>query len=674
MSERDILKIKDEIDIYIHNIFLKEQSSLIIQNIQIDINYLLELINIINLNISKYLYNKRKEIRLLINNNTYSISDLNNYIIYYLNKIDIIYNLLKSLNNNIFKTSNYEQYEKNIDMFISLILNDVNTLKFLENIFTDFDNINLYSTDILNFLNNIKNLLKDNNNKYIICINKISNLFINKLYNNNIFYNNFIPDNINHVYKLNYIINYVKNINKYFYSIITYVNKLIGPILYNNIIYIINNNTVSEVSIIFDKLWYMIYAIYHNDEYNKKIVNNIILLLKNTTDINDIINIFDIIIICFQIFSSKYLNLLNLALTDKFKKDINLLYIIMDYYYNNNSYTISPIILFNDRNIISENNIVHNKYTILLNIIINSTDKDLILNIHYKLFTKKLFNNYNNPYFLEIIENEKIYYNIINKNIKDNKLTYNIIKTINDLIESYKFNKKIAMNNVNIIVTSYGNNIINYDEGYIYTKLIDNNYQLGNILSMYHNKYTQLVKNCTHLLWYLHYGEINITYNNIDIKMLPIHFLILELYTDKSQILINDINNLDIFLNYSADLKYKIIHSMIESNLLYIDNNYLVLNTNSNFESDLIDIYLNITNYKNNIDINELMLSREDIAKSNIIHILKTCQLSYSDLFSKIVLEIKVFKLSQDIFNKALDYLIKMDYIIYSNNLYIYKN
>jgi len=152
--------------------------------------------------------------------------------------------------------------------------------------------------------------------------------------------------------------------------------------------------------------------------------------------------------------------------------------------------------------------------------------------------------------------------------------------------------------------------------------------------------------------------------------MLPIHFMILELYTDNSQLLIDDINNLDIFLNYSADLKYKIIQSMIESNLLYINNNYLVLNMNTNFESNLIDIYLNITNYKNVIDINELMLSREDITKSNIIHILKTYQLSYSDLFSKIVLEIKIFKLTQDIFNKALDYLIKMDYIIYSNNLY----
>ena len=656
MSENNI---KDDINTYIHNIFLKEQTPLILQNIQIDINYLLGLINIINITVNKHLHYKRKEIRTLINNNTFKINDLNNYIIYYLNKIDDIYNLLKILNYNILKAPNYDQYDKNIDMIISLILSDVNILKFLENIFTDFDNIDKYSTDILSFLNNITYLLKNNNNKYVIYINKISNLFINKLYNNNIFYNNIIPNNINHIYKLNYIINYVKNINKYFNYIIKYINKLIGPILYNNIIYIINNNSISEISIIFDKLWYTIYSIYQNEEYNNIIINNIILLLKNTIDNKDIINIFNIIIISFEIFTNKHLRLLYIALNDKFDNNIDLLYIIMDHYYNN-------IILLKD------SNKIYDKYAILLYSIININNKDYILQIHYKLFTNKIFNNYNNLYFLEMIDNEKKYFNIINNNIKNNKLTNNIIKTINDLTISYQFNKNFLIDNVNIIITSYENTVINYEEGYIYNKSINNNYQLDNILTNYNNNYTKLSNNSKHLLWYLHYGEIDITYNNINIKMLPIHFIILELYTNISQILINDINNLAIFLNYSVDLKYKIIQSMIESNLLYIDNKYLVLNQNSNFDSNLIDIYLNITNYKNsiNIDINELNLSREDITKSNIIHILKTKSLSYTDLFSNILLEIKVFKLTKEILNKALDYLIKMDYIIYTNNCY----
>ena len=659
MSVRNLIEIKDEIDKYVLNIFIKEQKPLIIQNLQIDINYLLGLINIINNIIDKHLYNKRKEIKDLINNNNYTINDLNNYIIYYLHIIYDINDLLKSLNDNILKYTNLEWYEKKIDIFVSLILSDVNTFKFLENIFTDFDNIDKYYIDIEKFLNTISCLLNYNNNKYIIFINKLSNLFVNKLYNNNIYYNNHIPDNINHIYKLTYIINYVKNINKYFINIIKYINKLIGPILYNNIIYIINNNSISEISIIFDKLWNTIYSIYQNEEYNNIIINNIILLLKNTTDNKDIINILNIIIIIFKIFTNKHLRLLYIALNDKFDNNIDLLYIIIYYYYNN-------IILLKD------SSKIYDKYAILLYSIININNKDYILQIHYKLFTNKIFNNYNNLYFLEMIDDEKKYYNIINNNIKNNKLTNNIIKTINDLTISYKFNKNFLIDNVNIIITSYENSVINYEEGYIYNKSINNNYQLDNILTNYNNNYTKLSNNSKHLLWYLHYGEIDITYNNIDIKMLPIHFIILELYTNISQILINDINNLAIFLNYSVDLKYKIIQSMIESNLLYIDNKYLVLNQNSNFDSNLIDIYIYITNYKNNIniDINELNLSREDITKSNIIHILKTKSLSYTDLFSNILLEIKVFKLTKEILNKALDYLIKMDYIIYTNNCY----
>ena len=226
MSVRNLIEIKDEIDKYVLNIFIKEQKPLIIQNLQIDINYLLGLINIINNIIDKHLYNKRKEIKDLINNNNYTINDLNNYIIYYLHIIYDINDLLKSLNDNILKYTNLEWYEKKIDIFVSLILSDVNTFKFLENIFTDFDNIDKYYIDIEKFLNTISCLLNYNNNKYIIFINKLSNLFVNKLYNNNIYYNNHIPDNINHIYKLTYIINYVKNINKYFINIIKYINNI----------------------------------------------------------------------------------------------------------------------------------------------------------------------------------------------------------------------------------------------------------------------------------------------------------------------------------------------------------------------------------------------------------------------------------------------------------------
>ena len=673
MNEINIIKVKEDINIYIHNIFHKSQEPLILQNIQIDINYLIGLIFNINNIVDEHLYSKRKEIRESIANNTFTILDLNNYIKYFIHNINCINNLLKSLNDNILKQANIERYEKNIDTFISLILNDIKIFNFLGKIFIDFDNIYKYHIEILKLINNVKCLWHFNFNKYEIFINKISNLFVNKLYNNLVEYN--FHNNINHIYKLNYMMDYIKNINKYYCCIVYSINRLIGPILYNNILYIINNNTISEIAIVFNNSWQIIYSFYKDLHYNNQIINNIILLLKKSTNIDDIINIFNIIISCFVIWNNNHLNLLKIVLNDKFNNNIDLLYNIMNYYHNT---------IYEEHNILSdwdlinpnEKSIIYNKYIILLTIILNIDDKDIILEIHYALLINKLFNNYNKKYFLELLVYEKnIFNNIINKKFKDNKSTNTFIKLINDLSLSYKINSNFLnnniLNNINIIITSYENPIINHDEGYIQNNVINNNYQIDNILTNYNNNYERINNNSKHLLWYLHYGEINITYNNINIKMLPIHFIILELFTNVDQILFDEINNLNIFLNYSSELKFKIIQSLIDSNLLYINNNYLVLNQNSNFDSNLIEIYLNTTNYKNIININELNISREDITKSNIMHILKTQNLSYSDLFSISLLKIKVFKLTKEIFNKVLDYLIKMDYIIYSDNLYI---
>ena len=123
---------------------------------------------------------------------------------------------------------------------------------------------------------------------------------------------------------------------------------------------------------------------------------------------------------------------------------------------------------------------------------------------------------------------------------------------------------------------------------------------------------------------------MDITYNNKNIKLLPIQFIILELFNNQENISFDIINNLNILSNYTLSLKNRIIQSLIDSNLLYKDNNNLILNNNTNFETNLIDIYMNISN-NNIIYKNNLVLSREDITKTNINHILKT------DVFNLVV-------------------------------------
>ena len=110
--------------------------------------------------------------------------------------------------------------------------------------------------------------------------------------------------------------------------------------------------------------------------------------------------------------------------------------------------------------------------------------------------------------------------------------------------------------------------------------------------------------------------------------------------------------------------------SLIDSNLLYKNNNDLLLNNDTNFETNLIDIYMNISN-NNIIYKNDLVLSREDITKTNINHILKTKIMTYNELFFNTCNNIKIFKLNKEIFDKSIEYLIKMDYIIFENNKFI---
>ena len=117
-------------------------------------------------------------------------------------------------------------------------------------------------------------------------------------------------------------------------------------------------------------------------------------------------------------------------------------------------------------------------------------------------------------------------------------------------------------------------------------------------------------------------------------------------------------------------LKNRIIQSLIDSNLLYKDNNNIILNNNTNFETNLIDIYMNMSN-NNIIYKNNLVLSREDITKTNINHILKTNNMTYNELYFNTCNNIKIFKLNKDIFDKSIEYLIKMDYIIFENNKFI---
>ena len=148
---------------------------------------------------------------------------------------------------------------------------------------------------------------------------------------------------------------------------------------------------------------------------------------------------------------------------------------------------------------------------------------------------------------------------------------------------------------------------------------------------------------------------------------------ILEMFENNNNIPIKDIINLNILSNYSDNFKNNIINSLVISNILLLDNNKLILNDNSNFDSNIIDIFFNQSDYLTIIEKNrydELIHSREEITYTHINKALKNNKMSYEKLFNTILKSIKVFLLDADIFDKSLKYMIENDYIKYISDEY----
>ena len=153
--------------------------------------------------------------------------------------------------------------------------------------------------------------------------------------------------------------------------------------------------------------------------------------------------------------------------------------------------------------------------------------------------------------------------------------------------------------------------------------------------------------------------------------MLPIQFMIVEMFIYKDSIPIDEIMSSKFLSNYSNKFKNDIIYSLILSKLMITINDNLILSKNGTFKHNLIDIYLLESQYIKNKINDELIFSYRDIIVTNINHILKLKSLNFNDLFDEIKNKIKLFNVDNLLFNSSLDYMINMDYIIYNiNGLY----
>jgi hypothetical protein len=297
------------------------------------------------------------------------------------------------------------------------------------------------------------------------------------------------------------------------------------------------------------------------------------------------------------------------------------------------------------------------------------------------------------------------------------KLLGKINKVINDFdsscldINNYQFVSHV--NNLNIIITSYSNWNINYNQGYVtFNAICDNNIDNDSTIGFTNNlemiKYysyetkplylltnNQPYKNISNdlssyiidyqiyynsiysgnrkLLWLLQYGEIEITYNLIDIKLLPIQLMVLELFNKKDNILINEIIIEEFFNYYSNKFKNDIIQSLINGRILNNIDNVLTLSKTHNISKNLIDIYINNITINNSIDISyTLAHSKIDIIKSLINHHIKIESKPRQILFDILFKEIKQFELTYNLFDESINIMLKLDYIIIKDELIVY--
>jgi hypothetical protein len=285
-------------------------------------------------------------------------------------------------------------------------------------------------------------------------------------------------------------------------------------------------------------------------------------------------------------------------------------------------------------------------------------DYDLLFKLYYESFCQRVFCDKIHEYdtkFIKIHDNKtNIWFNKIKKIISDNKLRkQNMLYTsMNSLPINYNDYVKLeSLHSMNMYQTLQG----------IYIYEISKTFEKSIIT----NKSQEMC-----LL--LHYGEIKIDYNDKKITLLPIQYAILELFHNIDELDIDIIMTKEFFSHYSEKFKKDIILSFQNSGLFKMKNNKLILSKTIKTDINLIEIFLSNNEY---FDISkvieeEFVHDRIDIVKTLINHNIKLKPLSYQDLFTSCASQNKVFTLEDDIFKKAIEYMIEHDYIELKEDLY----
>ena len=620
-----------------------------------------------DVHIKNYLIQRRNNMRTFIKKENFEFSSLNKFLKNFIAKLEYLNTMMKSQENKVVK--------EGIRQLTNLIISDSLIMLFIEEQVIMFDKS--LRTEIETLLNLTKTLGKyDSNETFIKMLKTIGNVFKKHLVNIEEYP---LPENIKRIQKLNDNIKFCTNVKAY-YKFVGDEFKVFGlPIIHliiENLTDVIKSNTIEEIEFTFDNVWSDFSKIVLENDFDGKdgLISNlskeIVCLIDKVLKQAGESNVFKLINIL------KYID----QLVDKQDcKDI----INQKIAVSLSSEELLEQIHGTVNNLISENK--STEALKLLKFVSNVKDKDIFISKYYQFLIKRLMDTISKfeikeckndtSKFSSYIECEKHILDFLRMKFGD-KQCYKINKVITDTVLSYddninfdKLTSGTFDNKMTVITTSYSNWDVNQTEGIITNNIVESikHTQLGKHLRNYLHYYELRYSNKRIINWFPHFGEVSVTYLNQNLLMLPIQFMVMEMFNDSDRVSITQIQSARFFSNYTEKFRTDIIGSLVASGLFKIQGDSMVLMTSGKFKQNLIDVFFTNSEYSSVWDQQrreEIVHTREEITNTVINTIIKSNNgVSFDELFNLVKSKIHVFELDQSVFEKSVEYMCKQDYI-----------
>jgi hypothetical protein len=686
LSNESETKIINKIKNYIENFLLSDihifPPEYINQSLwfnKIDKN---KIVNDINQQIKNSLVQHRNNIRTFIKKEKFSLQSLNIFLGKIISKLKYI--------NMITCSNNFAIMSECIMQLSNLIISDSLIVIFIEDQFINFNQQT--KTSIKLFLNIVQlGKIYDQGEIFTKILKIMSNVFVKHIKNNEEYP---LPENLKRLQKISDDINFCAKINSH-YNFIKNEFKIYGTpiidIITHDLCLIIQLNAIDEIYFTLKTINVHLKSFYGKIDYHDKIkfhsliIEATIRLLDNfihSAQQSYILELVDIIKYLDDIIINK-----NYIIEQKMRKIFNCEKILEQIHIY-----INDFIIKNDKENVNK----------ILNYVSSIKEKDIFVNNYYqnlvkrlmtKIIDKKFYVNYESRNNFQAYINTEYEYAELIKYRFGAKLYYKLKKVIDDITVSYENNyhfivTKLLINTNNldksklkVIITSYDNWDINQTDGIITDEILDqnNNSQLCKYLKLYSSNYYNY-RNCYNtkvLKWFLHFGEVSITYNEKNLLLLPIQFMVVEMFENVNSIPIKEILNASFFANYTHKFRSDIINSLIISKLFELNGLNIELSKTSNFNTDLIEIFFTNSDYVNLWEEqhnNDLIHTRKEITSCVINTILKKSNngLDTNELFKETKANINIFELSQEIFDDTIKHMSDCDYINFDINSHKY--